>query len=190
MPRRATSCLNGRHFSVHHRPVRFCHFKFQFIFLFCTAPKAPLCKGGCQKSPISDWGIVQWMLRFRRKPMRIRCCLPQQSLRQPVRLTVACGQPGRGSGCPPDSHSLPRLRFAYPLHKGGFWCGGGGSGFCAALQRPLIRHGIRRATFPSRGRQEALPRQWETLGAAENREKAKGFRTWAKPIPQFVIYNL
>ena len=46
-----------------------------------------MCKGGCQKSPISDWGIVQWMLRFRRKPMRIRCCLPQQSLRQPVRLT-------------------------------------------------------------------------------------------------------
>ena len=23
-----------------------------------TAPKAPLCKGGCQKSLIFDWGIV------------------------------------------------------------------------------------------------------------------------------------
>ena len=23
-----------------------------------THPKAPLCKGGCQKSLISDWGIV------------------------------------------------------------------------------------------------------------------------------------
>ena len=39
---------------------------------------------------------------------------------QSASLTVACGQPGRGSGCPPDSHSLPRLRFAYPLHKGAF----------------------------------------------------------------------
>ena len=32
---------------------------------------------------------------------------------------AACGRPGRGSGCPPDSHSLPRLRFAYPCVKGG-----------------------------------------------------------------------
>ena len=55
--------------------------------------------------------------------VRIGEVLLRQSLRQPVRLTVACGQPGRGSGCPVDSHSLPRLRFAYPLHKGGFWCG-------------------------------------------------------------------
>ena len=38
-------------------------------------------------------------------------------------LPIACGQSGRGSGCPPDSHSLPRLRFAYPLHKGAFGCG-------------------------------------------------------------------
>ena len=34
-------------------------------------------------------------------------------------LPIACGQSGRGSGCPPDSHSLPRLRFAYPCAKGG-----------------------------------------------------------------------
>ena len=35
---------------------------------------------------------------------------------------AACGRPGRGSGCPPDSHSLPRLRFAYPRQRGP-WCG-------------------------------------------------------------------
>ena len=27
--------------------------------LGAAAPKAPLCKGGCQKSLIFDWGIVQ-----------------------------------------------------------------------------------------------------------------------------------
>ena len=52
-----------------------------------------------------------------------RLCCDNPSVKtgseEPV-LPVACGQPGRGSGCPPDSHSLPRLRFAYPLHKGGF----------------------------------------------------------------------
>ena len=30
------------------------------------------------------------------------------------------GGPGRGSDSPPGCHSLPRLRFAYPLGKGGF----------------------------------------------------------------------
>ena len=35
-------------------------------------------------------------------------------------LTTACGRSGRGSDSPPDCHSLPRLRFAYPLHKGAF----------------------------------------------------------------------
>ncbi len=33
---------------------------------------------------------------------------------QPVWLTIACGQSGRGSDSPPGCHSLPRLRFAYP----------------------------------------------------------------------------
>ena len=28
--------------------------------------------------------------------------------------STACGRPGRGSDSPPDCHSLPRLRFAYP----------------------------------------------------------------------------
>ena len=35
-------------------------------------------------------------------------------------VPAACGRPGRGSDSPPGCHSLPRLRFAYPLHKGGF----------------------------------------------------------------------
>ena len=33
---------------------------------------------------------------------------------QSASLTAACGRPGRGSASPPDWHSLPRLRFAYP----------------------------------------------------------------------------
>ena len=35
-------------------------------------------------------------------------------------MPIACGQSGRGSDSPPDCHSLPRLRFAHPLHKGAF----------------------------------------------------------------------
>ncbi len=30
-------------------------------------------------------------------------------------LPARCGEPGRGSDSPPGCHSLPRLRFAYPL---------------------------------------------------------------------------
>ena len=45
---------------------------------------APLCKGGCQKSLISDWGIA---------PLFLRTTIPkQQSLRQPVRLTPPFAQ--------------------------------------------------------------------------------------------------
>ena len=32
----------------------------------------------------------------------------------PVGGPARCGEPGRGSDSPPDCHSLPRLRFAYP----------------------------------------------------------------------------
>ena len=32
-------------------------------------------------------------------------------------LTIACGQSGRGSDSPPDCHSLPRRRFAYPRQR-------------------------------------------------------------------------
>ena len=39
---------------------------------------------------------------------------------RPKLTPVACGRPGRGSDSPLDCHSLPRLRFAYPLHKGAF----------------------------------------------------------------------
>ena len=42
------------------------------------------------------------------------------SLPQSPTATARCGEPGRGSDSPPDCHSLPRLRFAYPLHKGAF----------------------------------------------------------------------
>ena len=59
-------------------------------------PKAPLCKGGWQKSLIFDWGIVRHNLRIRRKPRRKRNISLRQSLR------AAC--------------SAAHL----PLHKGGF----------------------------------------------------------------------
>ena len=36
----------------------------------------------------------------------------------PFGMTVACEQPGRGSDSPPDCHSLPQLRFAYPRQRG------------------------------------------------------------------------
>ena len=36
--------------------------KFQFVELLRNVPKAPLCKGGCQKSKIFDWGIVDFTI--------------------------------------------------------------------------------------------------------------------------------
>ena len=77
-------------------------------------PKPPLCKG---RWPAGPEGLCSRMLRICRKPMQIRYFVLRQSFSQ-LALTVACGQPGRGSASPQDWHSLPRLRFAYPLHKG------------------------------------------------------------------------
>ena len=45
----------------------------------------------------------------------------QQSPSYGFNLPAACERPGRGSGSPLDCHLLPRLRFAYPLHKGAFY---------------------------------------------------------------------
>ena len=66
-----------------------------------SAPKPPLCKGRWQKSSIFAGGVLR-----------------QVSIPQSAPLPTACGRSGRGSDSPPDCHSLPRLRFAYPLHKG------------------------------------------------------------------------
>jgi len=57
--------------------------------------------------------------KCKRVPSGVRR-LRAATIPQSASLPAACGQSGRGSGCPPDSHSLPRLRFAYPLHKGAF----------------------------------------------------------------------
>ena len=57
--------------------------------------------------------------------------------------------PGRGAGMGDCAATIPPARHPpchLPLHKGGFGCGLSTGGFCAASQRPLIRHGIRRAT--------------------------------------------
>ena len=38
--------------------ARHVHPSFRDLHLVCGIPKAPLCKGGWQKSLIFDWGIV------------------------------------------------------------------------------------------------------------------------------------
>ena len=52
-------------------PTRFVtaeqKFKFQFAALARQRPMAPLCKGGCQKSLIFDWGIVVLLQPLRSK---------------------------------------------------------------------------------------------------------------------------
>ena len=55
------------------------------------------------------------------------------------RLTppTACGRSRRGSDSPPDCHSLPRLRFAYPLHKGAM-----------ALPRLRFAYPLRKGALP------------------------------------------
>ena len=80
--------------------------------------------------------------------------IPQSALR----LTARCGEPGRGSGCPQDSHSLPRLRFAYPLHKGAF--GGRITWFAihseASRKIRAVRESIKANTFSARRRHPNL----------------------------------
>ena len=68
-------------------------------------PKPPLCKG---RWPAGPEGWCSRMLRICRKPMQIRYFVLRQSFSQ-LAMTVACGQPGRGSASPQDWHSLPRL---------------------------------------------------------------------------------
>ena len=77
----------------------------------------------------------------RRKERKIaNYSLPQSFASQ---NPATCGRPGRGSGCPPDSHSLPRLRFAYPRQRGP-WCGasrrGFGTGDPSPTKRTTISH--------------------------------------------------
>ena len=49
-------------------------------------------------------------------------CSNQSLLRQSLTAFGGnpCGDSGRGSDSPPDCHSLPRHRYANPLHKGAF----------------------------------------------------------------------
>ena len=64
------------------------------------APKAPLCKGGWQKSLISDWGIVLYRY-LTIPPSRLSPCHPQAPF-----VCFADIFPANGE--------------IYPLHKGGF----------------------------------------------------------------------
>ena len=61
-----------------------------------------------------DVTVAHWFAANRYCLLRI----PQSFCPNWGKMTVACGRPGRGSDSPPDCHSLPRLRFAYPLGKG------------------------------------------------------------------------
>ena len=53
-------------------------------------------------------------------------CLPPQSCCHALHgnMTTACGRSRCGSDSPPDCHSLPQLRFAYPhaYAQGSLWC--------------------------------------------------------------------
>ena len=64
-------------------------------------PSLPL-RGG---APVGGGGV---------KATKFASCKALPFTPQSASLTVACGQPRRGSDSPPDCHSLPRLRFAYP----------------------------------------------------------------------------
>ena len=77
-----------------------------FYVTVLRRPKPPLCKG--------RWAAVRLLggVDF----------VGRRTIPQSASLTIACGQSGRGSDSPQGCHSLPRLRFAYPLHKGAFVC--------------------------------------------------------------------
>jgi hypothetical protein len=56
-------------------------------------------------------------IRFRRNRNNLRTTPPSEIIDF---AQLPAGNPRRGSDSPPDCHSLPRRRFAYPLHRGGF----------------------------------------------------------------------
>ena len=83
----------------------FCHSSdnascFHISFSFSAADKAPLCKGGWQKSLISDRGIVLYRY-LTIPPSRLSPCHPQAPF-----VCFADIFPANGE--------------IYPLHKGGF----------------------------------------------------------------------
>ena len=113
--------------------LRFCYAEsvdccFHISFSFSAAYKAPLCKGGWQKSLISDWGIV--LCRYLTiPPSRLAPCHLPQGGRQdtaiskagrqefpPSRLTpchrLAAARSRSGSDTTPWCHSLPSRRSA------------------------------------------------------------------------------
>ncbi len=73
----------------------------------------PLVMRGLGTSPqTGDWGSS----RHPRNPQEL--VIGRWKLPQSATLTTCCGKSGRSSDCPPGSHSLLRLRFAYPQNEG------------------------------------------------------------------------
>ena len=114
-------------------------------------PKPPLCKGRWHGEAVRS-GLYRNGFPFLHWFTMQKACSAQSLSRF---APTACGRSGRGSDSPPDCHSLPRLRFAYPLHKG-------------ALPLPLgeVPEGRRgpsqsaSLTAPPKGEPWALPRQF------------------------------
>ena len=83
-----------------------------------SAQSLPCLKGGGRAIARSE-GFCGKSVRIRIGLRRIRNAFCNPPVKNQRFLTIACGRSGRGSASPPDWHSLPRLRFAYPLGKGG-----------------------------------------------------------------------
>ena len=78
--------------------------------------KPPLCKGRCQPSRLTE-GLKR-SSEYVKSAEEQKVLLHNPPVKNQRFLPVACGQPCRGSGCPLDSHSLPRLRFRLPFTQG------------------------------------------------------------------------
>jgi len=81
-------------------------------------------------------------------------------------LPIACGRSGRGSDSPPDCHSLPRLRFAYP--KGRATLSVKNQRFLPALPKGEPRYCSAPTCLPLWGR-------WQPVGLTEraNRRRSR-----------------
>ena len=67
------------------------------------------------------------------------------------------------------------------------WGGAGTGGFYAASQRPLIRHGVRRDTFPHGEGFGALPRQRMAFGCGGGREVFTLLRSDPSSVTAFAV---
>ena len=121
------------------------------------------------------------------------CANPSVILRFGRKMTVRCGEPGRGSDSPPGCHSLPRLRFAYPLHRGAF-----GAVQTRCFKRNFAEfHTPSKASDRSRGPKDVLcPAQCVTncprrlAAKLQGTSKNSPFVIWENLCPQLFIAKI